>query len=78
MDVELDLELKIFQNEMHLDYYCCYKFFSDATVELTGCKEYTVGRKDSDILIAGDASISRKHATLRVEQPESHLVRYEH
>lgn len=36
-------------------------------------KEYTVGRKDSDILILDDMSISRKHAILRVNHTEKNV-----
>ncbi|XP_030831481.1 nibrin isoform X1 [Strongylocentrotus purpuratus] len=37
--------------------------------------EYIVGRKDCPILIAGDTSISRKHASFKVKHPESNLNR---
>ncbi|XP_066290917.1 nibrin-like [Branchiostoma lanceolatum] len=36
-------------------------------------QEYHVGRKDCSILIAGDSSISRKHAVLKVSHIESNL-----
>ncbi|XP_041453971.1 nibrin-like [Lytechinus variegatus] len=38
-------------------------------------EDYMVGRKDCPILIAGDQSISRKHASFRVKHPESNLNR---
>ncbi|KAJ8312630.1 hypothetical protein KUTeg_010003 [Tegillarca granosa] len=36
-------------------------------------KEYLVGRKDCDIVISGDASVSRKHAILQVLHSEANL-----
>lgn len=39
---------------------------------LTG-KEYTIGRKSGDILLANDASVSRKHANLISEHAEANL-----
>jgi len=40
---------------------------------LTG-KEYVIGRKNTDIILANDQSISRKHATLCVHFKEQDLV----
>lgn len=37
-------------------------------------KEYTVGRKNCDFLLPNDASISRKHASLKVNFDECNLV----
>ena len=37
-------------------------------------KEYVVGRKDCDILLRDDPSISRKHAVLSVTFTESQVV----
>ena len=37
-------------------------------------KEYVVGRKDCDILLKDDPSISRKHAVLSVTFTESQVV----
>ncbi|XP_014665101.1 PREDICTED: nibrin-like isoform X2 [Priapulus caudatus] len=47
---------------------------SDSHVELLANKDYLVGRKEGDIVIPGDPSISRRHATLRVKHVESHLA----
>ncbi|KAK3083896.1 hypothetical protein FSP39_004849 [Pinctada imbricata] len=41
---------------------------------LTG-KVYTVGRKDCDIVVEGDAAISRKHAEIVLDHPEANLNR---
>ncbi|KAI4471197.1 nibrin-related [Holotrichia oblita] len=37
-------------------------------------RDYTVGRKDCDILIKDDTSISRKHATLSVKQGKMYIT----
>lgn len=50
-------------------------FIFGLEIRLLRGKEYTVGRKNVDILLADDASISRKHATLLVEFAEDQLVR---
>ena len=38
-------------------------------------KEYFVGRKDGDIVVPADQSMSRKHAKLSVHHSEAHIVR---
>lgn len=42
---------------------------------ILGGKVYLVGRRECDILVIGDATVSRKHAELTVIHPESNLVR---
>ena len=37
-------------------------------------REYTIGRRDADIVAPNDMSISRKHAVIRVVHPESNIV----
>ena len=37
-------------------------------------KDYVVGRRDCDIVIENDQSVSRKHATLRVTHPEANIA----
>ncbi|KAK2164940.1 hypothetical protein LSH36_57g04077 [Paralvinella palmiformis] len=37
-------------------------------------RTYSIGRKDTDILLLDDMSISRKHAVLHVVHPEAHVM----
>ncbi|XP_070574987.1 nibrin-like isoform X2 [Ptychodera flava] len=46
---------------------------ADQTYYLAVGKDHVVGRKDCDILIQNDQSISRKHSILSVSHPESNL-----
>lgn len=46
----------------------------DVKYVILGGKTYVVGRRDCDILIPGDATVSRKHAELIVTHPESNLT----
>lgn len=39
-----------------------------------GEKSYVVGRRDCDILVQGDPTVSRKHAELTMSHPETNLV----
>ena len=48
--------------------------FLDAVYNLLVGHEYVVGRRDCDILIPNDMSISRKHAILKVLHPEGNIA----
>ena len=37
-------------------------------------KEYTVGRKDTDIVVPGDQSVSRAHAVIKASHTEANIV----
>lgn len=43
---------------------------------ILGGKTYLVGRRESDILIVDDATVSRKHAELSITHVEANLVSY--
>ena len=51
------------------------QFVSDKRYVLLGGKSYVVGRRDCDILLAGDPTVSRKHAELTMSHTEANLVR---
>ncbi|XP_052229867.1 nibrin-like isoform X4 [Dreissena polymorpha] len=43
-------------------------------VVILGGKQYLVGRRDCDILVANDATVSRKHAEISMTHPEANLA----
>nr|XP_039254089.1 nibrin-like [Styela clava] len=52
----------------------CLVTSSDSSQYLLPCnKDIIVGRKDADIVITGDSSVSRKHGMLRITHPPSNL-----
>ena len=52
-----------------------YLYFpTDHRVVILGGKQYLVGRRDCDILVANDATVSRKHAEISMTHPEANLV----
>lgn len=59
----------------------CYKMWylksqgsSSLKIALLVGKEYVLGRRDCDILIENDPSVSRKHAILQVMHPQTNLI----
>ena len=52
----------------------CIYILDEAYRFLTN-KEYSVGRKDTDVLVTKDPSISRNHASLRINHSEKSLVK---
>lgn len=56
------------------DICTCVFLFPDIKYVFICGKEYVVGRKDCDIVITGDAAVSRKHAILHVTHSDAHLV----
>ena len=68
-----DCRLKFLPSMLSIRHiYCC---FSDNKYVLLGERSYVVGRRDCDILLAGDPTVSRKHAELSVSHAEANLVR---
>ncbi len=55
-------------------FHCIVSLFADNKYGFLVGHEYSVGRKDCDILVESDMSISRKHATLKVTHEEANLV----
>ena len=50
--------------------------FAGESYHLVVGKEYAVGRKEPcDIVFPTEMSLSRKHAVLRIEYQENHVVR---
>ena len=53
----------------------CFTFTDlDQKCVILGGKVYIVGRRDCDILLPGDQTVSRKHAELSVSHTEANLV----
>ncbi|XP_052229879.1 nibrin-like isoform X6 [Dreissena polymorpha] len=57
-----------------MDAFCSHSTFSDHRVVILGGKQYLVGRRDCDILVANDATVSRKHAEISMTHPEANLA----
>jgi len=53
-----------------------HKFWFITEIRFLCQTEYTVGRKDVDVLLRDDPSISRKHAKIFIEFKEEQVVSY--
>src|SRR6218665_1160794 len=68
------LEIMITCKSQSIEVFCLC--LSGLVHYLSVGKEYNIGRRDCEILIPEDMSISRKHAVIKIIHPDGNLVSY--